>query len=107
MEPELRKPLRVGVVGAGAIGAVLCRALDRGELAARLVRLWEVDATRREALLATLSTPPPALDLARLGEVAELLVEAAGAAVAPLVVEAALAAGRDVLVMSVGGLLGR
>jgi len=94
-------------VGAGAIGATLCRALDGGQLEARLVGLCEVDAARREALLAALHDPPPALDLPALCEAAELIVEAAAAAVAPRVVEAALAAGRDVLVMSVGGLLGR
>jgi aspartate dehydrogenase len=101
----MRKPLRIGVVGAGAIGTAICAALDRGEIGGTLVGVCEIDDDRRAALLASLAHPAPALDLRALAAVADVVVEAAGAAAVPSVVRAALEHSRDVVVMSVGGLL--
>ena len=99
-------PLKIGVVGAGAIGATIARAVDCGEVPGRLVGICELDEARREALQASLGTRVPELDLDALCAAADVVVEAAAGSVAPTVVKAALTAGCDVLVMSVGGLLG-
>ncbi len=99
-------PLKIGVVGAGAIGAAIARAVDCGEVPGRLVGICELDDARREALQASLGTRVPELDLDALCAAADVVVEAAAGSVAPTVVKAALTAGCDVLVMSVGGLLG-
>jgi aspartate dehydrogenase len=104
----MSEPLRVGVVGAGAIGATIARAVDAGRVpGCVLVGLCEVDAGKRDALRASLAQPVPALDLPALCQAAQVVVEAAAAKVAPSVIETALRAGADVVVMSVGGLLGR
>ncbi|MBI5834614.1 MAG: aspartate dehydrogenase [Armatimonadetes bacterium] len=102
----MASPLKIGLVGAGAIGAAIARAVDSGDVPGQLVGLCELDDARREALLGSLGQPVPSLDLAALCAASDVVVEAAAGAVAPLVVQAALDAGCDVLVMSVGGLLG-
>lgn len=102
----MTKRLRVGVVGAGAIGAVICRAIDSGDVEVELVGVCEVDDARRTALLESLSQPVPAFDLEALCARCQLVIEAAGLRVAPLVTQLALEAGCDVLVMSVGGMFG-
>ena len=71
-------PLRVGVVGGGAIGAVICRALDDGTVAAKLVGLCEVDEQRAAQLVGSLQQPVPVLSLEALADAADLVVEAVG-----------------------------
>jgi aspartate dehydrogenase len=89
--------LRVALIGAGAIGAVVGRALAAGDLpGVRLVGVVHQDPVDPEGL--------PVRSLAAAIEAADLVVECAGQRAlietAPLV----RAAGRDLLVVSVGAL---
>lgn len=101
------QPLRVGVVGLGAIGRQVCRALDGGlpglALAAATARARE----RGESFLATLARPVPFLPLADLVAASDLVVEASTQAHLQEIAPAALGAGRDLVVLSCGALLGR
>jgi len=99
--------LKIGLLGVGAIGRVIATALDRHEVDAELVALADQDRGRAEALSRELSYHPPVLPLEEMIERTELVVEAASQAALPEFVPKALARGRDILVMSVGGLLGR
>jgi aspartate dehydrogenase len=99
--------LKVGLLGVGAIGRVIARALDARELDAELVALADQDRVRAEALSAELSGRPPIVGIEEMIERCDLAIEAASQAALPEFVPKALARGRDVLIMSVGGLLGR
>ena len=100
--------VRVGLVGCGTIGSQLAFALERRyNRWARLVALHDRDPARAAALQQQLRTPPPVRSLASLIHHAQLIVEAASADIALDVVRRALRAHKDVLVMSVGGLLPR
>lgn len=101
----MAETLRIGLVGAGAIGAVIARAVDDGSVAGELVGIADLDVPRAEALAASLTRPTPVSELAALAAAADVLVEAAGAGAVEAVVRAGLAAGADVLIMSVGALL--
>jgi aspartate dehydrogenase len=103
--------LRIAVVGAGAIGRQLVLGVSRGDAgAARVVAIADVPE-RRNALEALGSEvaggAPPALVTDARGVTAaspDVVVEAAGPAVVRDHAEHWLAAGADVLVMSVGAL---
>ncbi len=99
--------LRVGLVGAGAIGAVIAKACDHGALAAtvELLGICDLDTARRDALLADLQGEATALDLATMCDAADLVVEAAGRSAAAAIARAAFAGGADVMLMSVAALL--
>lgn len=97
----------VGVVGLGVIGRAICRALDEGIDGLALVGATARDRTRGEAFLRTLSAPPPYLPLDQLIGAADLLVEASTAAHLVEWAPAALAAGKDLMVLSCGALLDR
>ena len=71
------------------------------------VPLADQDVERAKALSAELTSRPPVVSVENLLERADLAVEAASQAALPDFVPKALARGRDMLVMSVGGLLGR
>ena len=62
---------------------------------------------RAEALSSELSSRPPVVSIDEMIERCDLAVEAASQAALPEFVPKALARGRDMLIMSVGGLLGR
>ena len=99
--------VRVGLVGCGTIGSRLALALQRDYAdVARLIALYDIDRSHALALHHRLPRPAPITSLAALIRQSQLVIEAASAAAAGSLVEQALRAKRNVLVMSVGGLLG-
>ncbi len=99
--------LKIGIVGAGNIGSVIAGAIDDGLVKAELVGLADRNPTRARDLAAALRQETTILPVPELLTVADLVIEAAGYAAVEEVVPAALSRGKDVLVMSVGGLLER
>lgn len=98
----------VGIVGCGTIGSALAKALERNYAdVARVVALADQVQARARALQQQLASHPPIVSLPVLIRRSRLVIEAASAAVAPRVAHLALAANRDVLIMSTGGLLAR
>lgn len=97
--------LRIGVVGCGTIGSALARAIDDGRIPARLVGLANRSRARAEVLARSLRTQPPVLGLAELVRASDLVAEAATGKALEEIVPACLREGRDVFVISVGGLL--
>jgi aspartate dehydrogenase len=98
--------LKIGIVGCGTIGTALARAMDDGRIPARLAGLANRTRTRAEALARSLRASPPVLTLPELVQVSDCVVEAATGDALQEIVPACLREGRDVIVISVGGLLG-
>jgi aspartate dehydrogenase len=97
---------RVGLVGCGTIGTQLARAIERQYRAtARITALHDTDRTRAQALQRRLRTHPPVVALPALLRRCDLILEAASVEAAGPLAAAALRRHRDVLIMSVGGLL--
>jgi aspartate dehydrogenase len=100
------KKLKIGILGVGSIGQTFANAVDRGRVEADLVAICDQDAERAANFAAVLTCKPAVVSIDELIEQTDLVVEAASQAVLPILVPKALAAGRDLLVLSVGGLLG-
>lgn len=102
------KRLRIGIVGCGAIGTELARSIEtRFFNQASLEALCEVVPERAKKLANRLKYIPQVLPLAELVEKVDLVIEAASLEAVPQVLQLCLEKGRDVMVMSVGGLLGK
>ena len=99
------RALTVAVAGFGAIGQVLAKHLDAGIPGLRLVAVASRNTTRVKDATAGYRHPPPVESLARLAELADIVVECLPAAVFLDVAEPALRAGRTLVVASVGQLL--
>jgi aspartate dehydrogenase len=99
--------MKVGVVGLGAIGRKVCEALDAGIEGLSLVAVTARDRNRAERFLKGLSFPPAFVDLDTLVAVSDLVVEASTQAHLDEIAPRALGAGRQLVVLSCGGLLGR
>lgn|SRR3989442_456789 len=107
MGDEVDKTRNVGVVGIGAIGRAVCRALDAGIPGLKLAGALARDRPAAERFLGGLVTAPPFLPLDDLIAACDLVVEASTQAHLQEIAPRALAAGRDLVVLSCGGLLGR
>lgn len=103
----MQKTRSVGVVGLGAIGRQVCRALDDGLPGLRLAAGLARDADRASRFLAGLRSSPPLLPLGDLIAASDIVVEASTQAHLAEIAPRTLAAGRDLVVLSCGGLLGR
>jgi aspartate dehydrogenase len=98
--------LTVAIAGLGAIGLPLARALDNGSIPGlRLAAVAAADPDRARTRLAGFATPPAVVAAEQLADHAEIVVEAAPAAVFAAIAAPALAAGRTLLVCSAGALL--
>lgn len=97
----------IGIVGCGVIGAFLAKSAEKrlssyvGEII-----LFDVDETRSGRLAGMLSGGGIAANLEELIARADLVVEAATGIAAREILKIALSQKKDVMVMSVGGLLG-
>jgi aspartate dehydrogenase len=98
--------LTVAIGGLGAIGMDLARALDRGVDGLRLIAVSAADAGRARERVGGFSSPPDVVGLAGLA-VADIVVEAAPAAVFEQIAGPAIGAGRVFVPSSVGALLPR
>lgn len=96
----------VAMAGLGAIGLPLARALDGGVDGLALVAVAVRDRAKAEANLAGFRNPPRLVDIAALAQ-ADIVVEAAPAAVFEQIATAAIDAGRVFVPASVGALLPR
>lgn len=97
--------LRIGIVGLGVIGRAVARALADGLPGCTLAGATSRDEAKAKAFLAGLPGAPTYLTLPALVEQSDLVVEAATQTALADLAPAVLDAGRDLLVLSVGGLL--
>ena len=95
----------IGIVGCGAIGESLLRAADSGQLNVPVAGVTSRDEGRAREFLGTLNSPPPYLDRQELISRSDLIVETAGGHVVPDLARETFAAGKDLMVISIGALL--
>lgn len=100
--------LKVGIIGCGTIGselAMACRMIlnDRVDLAG----ICDMDEKKAADLQKVFKNKVPALKLAELINRSDLLVEAASAKISADILAEAVKNKKDILIMSIGGLLGK
>ena len=99
--------LRIGIIGCGTIGSELSKAIGARIPEASLVALADIDEGKARKLADSLPGNPPVLSPEELISQVDLVVECASVSVSAEMAEKTLSRGKDILVMSVGGLLGR
>jgi aspartate dehydrogenase len=95
----------VGIVGCGAICRALLRAAENGKLQVRIAGVTSRTEEKGRVFLSAFARPPAYLSLAELIAASDLIVEAAGGNVVPELALKVFAAGKDLMVISVGALL--
>ncbi|MDA0265207.1 MAG: aspartate dehydrogenase [Chloroflexi bacterium] len=95
----------IGIIGCGSIGQALLKAVDCGGLNVPVAGVTSRDDQRAHEFLAGLDNPPPYLDRQELISRSDLLVETAGGHVVSDLAKETFAAGKDLMVISIGALL--
>ena len=95
----------MGIVGCGAIGKALIKAVEDGKLAVRVAGVTSRTEKNAREFLSAFNNPPPYLSLDELVRASDLLIEAAGGHIVAELAKKVFAAGKDLMVISVGALL--
>jgi len=98
-------PLKIGLVGCGAIGSEIAGSIDRGEISAELVAVCDHNPVRASELIASLKSKPKKANLEELVSMSDLVVEAASERAVPAIAKATLTKGKSLMIMSVGALV--
>lgn len=100
--------IKVGVIGCGTIGRELALACQRQfKEEVTLEAIADSDLTFARKLLAQLRPKPKLLTSDQLIACCDLVIEAASKFAAYEVAKKALSMGKDVMIMSIGGILGK
>jgi len=103
-----KRRLKVGIIGCGAIGSILAKTcVNNLKNKVDLIGICDIDAARAEALKKKLKINISVLPLNKLIRKSGLIIEAAAAGFSGKIAIKAVSAGKDIMVMSVGGLLNR
>ncbi len=97
--------ISIGIIGCGAIGQALLKAVDAGILTMRVTGVTSRTEKTARDFLATLRNPPAYMDQKEVIHSSDLIVEAAGVPVVPVLARQVFDAGKDLMVISVGALL--
>lgn len=100
--------LKIGIVGCGAIGSSLAKFIATGlSTQAKLSGLYDIDRAKSDKL-SRLISKSSSLAVGGLGDLiarSDLIIEAASASGAWKIASCALKEGRDVMIMSAGGMV--
>ena len=98
--------LRVGLVGCGVIGSELAMAIDSRKLSGlELVAVCDRNKIKENELASSLKKMPATASIEGVVEKADLIIEAASSDIVGDLVQKVLSKGKDIMVMSVGGML--
>lgn len=106
---KIEKIKTIGIIGCGAMGTQIAEYIGRNlKNKARLTALYDIDAGKSELLLKNLSAAPIiAKDIDELINKVDLIIECASMHISGEIAEKAVSLGKDVLIMSTGGLLSK
>lgn len=100
------KLIKIGIIGCGTIGTEIAKAIDaKFKDRASLVAVSDIDKEKAKLLKNRLKIKSHILSIDRLIKKSDLIIEAASALVSGEVAKKAISAKKDIMIMSVGGII--
>lgn len=97
----------IGIIGCGAIGSALAEYADKNlSLEIDKIILCDIDTSKAKELKEKLKFVSISEKIENVIKEADLIIEAVSPVIAPEVMKLAIKEGKDVMIMSIGGLLG-
>jgi len=97
--------LKIGLIGTGVMGSMIARAIDQGRCVGQVVAVTDLDEGRARRLSVSLRDRPLVLAPGDLIRASDLVVEAAAPAAIPEILREVIRHRKDLIVLSVGGLI--
>ena len=95
----------IGIVGCGAIGKAILKAVDAGQIDVDVAGVATRTQEPAREFLSSLNHSWPLMSRGELIEAADMIVEAAGQEVVPELAKATFGAGKELMLISVGALI--
>lgn len=97
--------MKIGVIGCGAIGSVLCKFIDEELKGSQLVAICDIDKAKAEKLSKSLKSRPLVTDMASVIDKTDIVIEAVSPSIIRPLLEKCIEKRRHLMVMSVGGII--
>lgn len=97
--------MKIGVIGCGAIGSVLCKFIDKELKDSELVAVCDIDREKVEKLVKSLKSKPEITDIDNLIEKSDLVIEAVHPSIVRTLLKKCIQNKKHLMVMSVGGII--
>ncbi|MFH1283697.1 MAG: aspartate dehydrogenase [bacterium] len=101
----MKKIKKIGIIGCGSIGTEIALALKKKLIPAKLIAVCDKDPKKSKQLIKSLKLPVKNLTLNKLISSVDLVVETASVDALPEIVEQVIKYGKELFVLSAGGLL--
>ncbi len=99
--------IKVGLVGCGTIGSAIAKEIDKEIPELKLVAVCDRNQVKTRKLVESLNQKPDLTTVDELIEASDLVIEAASAKIVAELVEKTINRRKNIMVMSVGGLVDR
>lgn len=97
--------MKVGVIGCGAIGSVLCHFIDKSLKDLKLVAICDIDKEKVKRLQKSLKNKPLVTDIDGVIKKSDIVVEAVSPSIIKELLKKCIKKRRHLMVMSAGGLI--
>lgn len=94
--------LKIGIIGCGAIGTEICKAIDNNVINAELVAIYDRNSVNTEKMLKLLKNKPPVLLPEELIRQVDIVIECASIQAVREYGRMVLESGKDLMVLSAG-----
>lgn len=98
--------LRIGIIGCGTIGGYIARYFNKTLKDIELIALADIDKEKALVLAKSFATPPQIMSNLELIDQVDLVIEAACKEIVPELIRYVISKQKDMIVLSVGGLIG-
>lgn len=97
--------MKIGIIGCGAIGSVLCNFIDKDLSDSEVSAICDIDPEKIKEVVGKLDKKPIVTDIDGVIKNSEIVVEAVSPAIVKEILEKCIENKRHLMVMSVGGII--
>ena len=97
--------MKIGIIGCGAIGSVLCRFIDKELEDSKLVAVCDIDRKKVVKLSKSLKSKPKVMGINALIKKSDIIVEAVSPSIVRTLLKKVIKNKKHLMIMSVGGLV--
>ncbi len=97
--------MKIGIIGVGAIGSVLCKFIDKELKDSKVVAICDIDKNKAKKISAKLKSKPITTNIDNLIKKSGLVIEAVNTSIVKQILKKCIKHKKHLMVMSVGGII--
>ena len=97
--------MKIGVIGCGAIGSLLCKFIDKKLKDSKLVAICDIDKEKVKKLKKSLKSKPEITNIENVIKKSDIVIEAVNPEIVRPILKRYIKNKKHLMVMSVGGLI--